>query len=184
MAKTMYIIAGPDGSGTRLVLRMFLYAGCFGDAPGQNSRGYTPWRLKQVYDGLKTLSQVAGDAERLAIRVGTTHLASNQLPGYRKYRGVFTKFGCSIFWVILVRRPCRYNFSYHFDRSTRFYPPVFSLIHECGDDFCILDTSLLFKDPDNVIYELGQCTKLNFAGFPESIYDADKKWEEKHIKLA
>ena len=185
MPRTLYIIAGPDGSCTRLVTRMFIKAGCYGQAPGpgNDSRGAVKWKLQEVLDGLNTIRAVAHDAKKLAIRVGTTHKSSNQCPPYRAYRTAFAN-ECKIFWVILVRRPCRYNYSYHFDRGTRFYPPVFSLIHEHNDDFCILDTSLMFKDPENVLYELGQCTGLDFSGFDEPIYDADKKWEEKNIKLA
>jgi len=176
--KRVYIVVGPESSGTKLVTRLFCESGCWGDY-GHDQR------LDAYVDG-KSRWPVPSNVGEIVFRRSIPH--GRKWPDLMEIRERFAARYYAPFWVVTVRD---WYCTIHSAAANRHKPSVSqarkSLLREWAyigryleelSEYCFVNTSYLFKAPSQALRNLSYWTGFEFKpGIEEIIFDADAKYK-------
>lgn len=148
-----YLVYGQQGSCSRLVERIFLHGGCRGGLSYFKGFSGRP-RPKRLEPG--------NDPYVCKYDTGMY----GRMPRFKRLLKTLRKHG-PVCWVILDR-PVKFggNFSATIEKA---------LIG--ADKFTAVNVGELLKTPGGTLKAWSKRFNLDFTGFPETIYDADRKYE-------
>ena len=94
MSRKAYLVVGPESSGTRIVTRLFVEAGCVGSF--EHSQPLDKFlRLKRM-----TLDNYS-ESEKFVLRRSVPH--GTKFPDLKHINDRFVANGCKTTWIILLR---------------------------------------------------------------------------------
>lgn len=168
--KKAFVVLGPESSGTKLVTKIFIESGCFGD-DGHNQK------LDQNTE--------LNDIDTLVFRRSVPH--SRVFPDIKGIQDRFEKQGFEVFWVIVVRDwTCtaesapKYGHKGCVQSARKCLPGEWRYI---GDNlkhmkkFYFILTSALFLEPLRSLKSLENWIGMSINyGIVKEIFDADEKY--------
>lgn len=187
--KKVYIVVGPESSGTRVVTRLLCMAGCAGDHEHEQ-------RLDQfIYeDNNIAIESIIGQCDLVVFRRSIPHYPLKR-PDILAIGEKFKKAGYEPYYILTMRSfvcnvlsKVAVLHSKDEDESREMlideWKYILGMINEFGNKFYIIATSYLFINPKRTIRDLGNWFYLSFPPDIEKIiYDADAKYyEEKEIE--
>jgi len=183
MTKKAYLVVGPESSGTRLMTRLLIEAGCIGQASHNQP-------LDQVLKGKADLSKHSEES-RFVFRRSVPH--AGHMPDLSRIDTRFRECGCQTFWIVMFRewaamarsKVHQGHQNKREDAECRVVPQlthIFRFLVEHRPDFIIIDSSLMFIAPERALKQLEAVTGFNFR--KEIINDADAKHYPKQAVAA
>jgi hypothetical protein len=150
----VYLIYGRQGSCSRLVERLFLHAGCRGGL--EFFKGHLLGKLRP---------RRVGSDDSPWVCKWDLGMAGAMRPKLSRLLRCLRRLG-EVHWVVLWR-PGKFGI------DTPVGPPA-----GLKEVVTVLDVSGLLKEPEVMLKRWGGKLGLDFSGFPETIYDADAKYEK------
>ena len=95
--KRVFIIIGPESSGTRVVTRLFIKAGCFGE--GKHLQALD----KFIKGEIKNLKKFSGNADTIVFRRSIPHGVNPVWIKFNQIEKLFTEQGYKVFWIVTMR---------------------------------------------------------------------------------
>lgn len=180
MEKRLYIVVGPESSGTRLTTRILCESGCFGDYDHYQ-------RLDEfVKDHNKDLYSIIGDSNLIVFRRSVPH--GGEFPFIPHLEFLFNCQNFNSYVIITMRNVfelCKSKIKNNGKESIEdaynsFQKEMNFIVSTIKEYKCIFyDTSFLFKYPELSLKNLGLWTRLDIPveKVKEFLYDADKNYE-------
>jgi hypothetical protein len=177
-SRKAFLVTGPESSGTKLVTRLFVESGCWGDYGHEQ-------RLDAYVEGRSRWPVPSGE-KAVVFRRSVPH--GGGWPDLAEIQEKFVARHYDPFWVVTVRD---WYCTIHSAAVNRHKPSVSqarkSLLREWAyigkhleelSEFCFVNTSYLFKDPLQGLRSLSYWTGFEFRpGIEEIIFDADAKYK-------
>jgi hypothetical protein len=177
VGRKAYIVVGPESSGTRVVTRLLVEAGCVG-----------VYSHKQPLDAFVKSGKYSldkhGEDAKFVLRRSIPH--GTGFPDLKQIEDRFKSHGCATTWILILREWTALALSKvgqgharSLDQARAAIQPqyyyIFNFIGEHRPNFIFVDTSFMFVNPDRALRRLEQGTGLKFN--KKIINDADKKHE-------
>lgn len=188
--KRVFIIVGPESSGTRVVTRLFCMAGCVGDYEHEQ-------RLdKFVYENDVGIDETLGEGhETIVLRRSIPHYPDKR-PDILGIGAMFQEAGYEPYYVVTMRDwTCN-----ALSKVVAGHCPAWPEAKECltkewadigsifagfDGNFCVVLTSHLFVDPERTLSGLEGWLGLSFPKNAfKIVFDADGKYYSKDQKNA
>jgi len=171
--KKIFVVVGPEASGTRVVTRLLIESGCWG-----SHEHLQP--LDCVLDGsVKDIREIAKDAQNFVLRRSVPH--GTNWPDLLRLQVLLKSLGFDPFFIVVVRdwfatlKACERSMTEMVERWNfimRFLPSI--------TNFCFFLTSYYFLRPKDAIKSLSYMLKfeLNKNVIPK-ILPVDDKYHRK-----
>lgn len=183
--KRVFIVVGPESSGTRIITRLFCMAGCVGDYEHEQ-------RLDNfVHNESVEICRVLGkDCETIVLRRSIPH-DSDLRPDVLGIGAKFQSAGFEPYYIVTMRDwICNAASKINMGHGTDFDMAKNSLVEEWSDigkmftefngNFYMVITSNMFTNPERAIGGLENWTGLVFPKDAyDVVFDADSKYYDK-----
>lgn len=187
--KKVFIVVGPESSGTRVITRLFCMSGCVGDY-GHEQRLDRFVYNEGVEKGIEICGVLGRDCETIVLRRSIPY-DSDRRPDILGIGAKFRSAGFEPYYIVTIRDwTCNAASKINMGHGTNLDMAKDSLVEEWSDigamfagfngKFCIVMTSSLFTNPERVISGLEDWTGLVFTKEAyKVVFDADSKYYEK-----
>jgi len=181
-----FIVIGPESSGTRVLTRMFVEAGCF----GQDTNGQ---KLDLVLGGQDTFERVVGNSEKLVFRRSIPH--SKTWPDINGIHLFFESKGFTPLWLITcrdwysnIRSKIKRGHANKWEKAITAYKKEWEYLvankSYFRGQYYYVNMSMLFEDPNAVLSAMAQITKVIIpVKGCELIFNPDKEYTEDKYNL-
>lgn len=179
--KKVFIVIGPESSGTKIVTRLLCMAGCAGDYEHEQ-------RLdKFVYEDGIEIGTILGEYETIVLRRSIPH-SSELRPDIQGIGAKFQSAGFEPYWIVVMRDWCcnakskvSVGYQPRLETSKKNlvdeWTHIGSIFVEFDGRFYIVLTSCLFTNPERVLGGLEDWVGFSFPNDAKKIvFDADKKY--------